>query len=221
MKAAVMAQLIFLLGAGTAGAQPAEGTKQRAMQHYQSGLRLFEKKKYVQARAEFAEGYALSHKAGFLFNMAECERLLGDKGQARALYRRYLTDDPQGKLRAEALSRCQELNLGACEVQVARAAPGVAAPAPAAAPVAPPPVTEAPAPAIPAATPTVDVRADYLPPPGGEPPRRESPPFYKRWPLWVGIGAVVVAGSITAAVLATRSSGPSTPSGDLTVDFSK
>jgi hypothetical protein len=34
-------------------------------------------------------------------------------------------------------------------------------------------------------------------------------PFYKKWPLWVGIGAVVVAGGVTAAVLATRGGGAS------------
>jgi hypothetical protein len=30
---------------------------------------------------------------------------------------------------------------------------------------------------------------------------------WKRWPLWVGIGAALVAGSVTAAVLTQRGKG--------------
>jgi hypothetical protein len=32
-------------------------------------------------------------------------------------------------------------------------------------------------------------------------------PFYKTWWFWTGVGAVVVAGTVTAIILATRSSG--------------
>lgn len=42
--------------------------------------------------------------------------------------------------------------------------------------------------------------ATFLPPPPAAPPRR---PFYKRWWFWT-VAGVVVAGSVTAAVLATR-----------------
>ena len=203
--AAALVGIVLALTTLPARAEPTPA-QQSAMRHWESGLKLFEDKKYQEALGEFAQGYALSHKAGFLFNMAECARLLGDKPQAHQLYRRYLGEHPQGKLRAEALAHCRELGVGPCE-------------APAVAP--PPPVPPVPPPKTPTAV--APARLDLVPSVASSsaPPPARPRPFYKRWPLWVGIGVVVVAGSVTAGVLATRDRGHSAPGGDATLDYTK
>jgi hypothetical protein len=53
----------------------------------------------------------------------------------------------------------------------------------------------------PAPAPGLDLAAEQPPAPS------ESPPIYKTWWFWTGVGAVVVAGTVTAIVLANRSSG--------------
>jgi hypothetical protein len=50
------------------------------------------------------------------------------------------------------------------------------------------------------AAPGLDLTAQPGPAPS------ESPPIYKKWWFWTGVGAVVVAGTVTAIVLANRSS---------------
>jgi hypothetical protein len=205
----VVATMVAALAA-SAHAQPADQQQSAAaMTHWEAGVKLFQKKRYSQASAEFAQGYAVSHKAGFLFNMAECARLLGDKNQAHDLYRRYLIQHPHGKLRSEALERCQALALGPCEAASAPAGP--------AAPVVPAKSSQVSEPDQP--RPSVPPAA--LPPASAPdlPPTTASRPFYKRWPFWVAVGAVVVAGGVTAGVLASQSGGKSIPEGGLTVDF--
>ncbi len=181
----------------TAAAQDA------AVESWNRGLQLFNRGSYAEAMKAFARGYQLSRKAGFLFNMAECARLMNDRARARQLYVRYLTEHPQGKLRAEALRRCEELGLGPCPALGREDLPGESPPPP------PPPAlqpTPQPAPYLPA-------RQEAPPPPGK--------PFYKRWPLWVGVGAVVIAGTVTAAVLASRSHDRAVPEGNYVVDFGR
>jgi hypothetical protein len=95
--------------------------------------------------------------------------------------------------------------------------PPLAKAKPAASTVKPPPLAKA----KPAAS---TVKADYLPPPAAPPGGKQerSRPFYRHWGFWAGVGAVVVAGSVTAVVLATRGDdGPSYPPSDYTLDFTE
>jgi len=199
--ARMLAAILTLLAAGGVRAQ---GPVQRARALFARGQTLFSRGAYREAMRRFAKGYELSHRPGFLFNMAECARLLGDRKAAHPLYVRYLREDARGRYRAEAIRRCEALELGPCLTPP---------PPPAPAPVVPGAVLEGrratlapvsastPPPAATAPTVAVSMR----PPP----PRPVERPFYKKWPLWVGIGAVVVAGGVTAAVLATRGGGAS------------
>ena len=75
----------------------------------------------------------------------------------------------------------------------------------------PPPAgaAEAPAPlaaAPPAATAPVALVGEGTPPPDAE------RPLYKRWPFWVGAGAVVAGAVVLGIVLASSNSGLSPPS---------
>jgi hypothetical protein len=85
-------------------------------------------------------------------------------------------------------------------------APPPAAPVP---PLPTPTPTPAPEPvAAPAQPAGVDLTAAATPP-------EEPTPIFKTWWFWTGVGAVVVAGAVTAVVLASRGGGTSVPDSSL------
>ncbi len=111
-----------------------------AKAHYEQGQTLYTAGQFAEARAEFLAGFELSHKPAFLFNAAECARLLGNISVARDGYDQYLKLDPNGKLAMLAMQRLAELG------PVTSAPPKPSEPAP-----TPPP---APAPTLPPPAPT-------------------------------------------------------------------
>lgn len=74
----------------------------RARELFELGTKAFDESRYDKAEAAFSEAYELSHRAGFLWNMAQCARLRGDDSRALELYREYLAKSPKGSERAEA-----------------------------------------------------------------------------------------------------------------------
>jgi len=177
----------------------AADSEAQARTHFDQGQKLTAQGRYTDAISEFTSGWELSHKPLFLFNIAECARLAGERERARMNYQLYLEKDPQGKLAGKAKERLTEL-----EQKAVQAPTPVAAPAPAAAPSAPP------APPATATTPAAitSPATDGLTAAAAPPPQRK--PIWKRTGFWVGIGvgaAVLVAGATTAGVLATRGSG--------------
>ena len=79
-----------------------------AKAHYEQGQTLYTAGQFAEARAEFLAGFELSHKPAFLFNAAECARLLGNTSVARDGYDQYLKLDPNGKLAMLAMQRLAE-----------------------------------------------------------------------------------------------------------------
>jgi tetratricopeptide (TPR) repeat protein len=75
----------------------AEDPREVAKQHYQRGKTLQAAASYVEAIAEYEQGFALVPTPEFLFNIAQCYRLSGDKRHAVDYYRRYLDAAPEGK----------------------------------------------------------------------------------------------------------------------------
>jgi tetratricopeptide (TPR) repeat protein len=80
-----------------------------AKAHFEQGQTLTAAGQFAEARAEFLAGFELSHKPAFLFNAAECSRLMGKNDVAREGYDQYLKLDPNGKLAMLALQRLDEL----------------------------------------------------------------------------------------------------------------
>jgi hypothetical protein len=80
-----------------------------AKTHYEQGQTLYAAGRFAEARAEFLAGFELSKKPAFLFNAAECARLLGDTRVARDGYNRYLELEPNGRLAMLAMQRLSEL----------------------------------------------------------------------------------------------------------------
>jgi len=197
---------------------------EKAKVYYQQGQSLYAQGRYREARAEFSAGYDLSKKPGFLFNMAECSRLLGERAAALQTYQRYLVEDPSGKLVALAKQRIAELQASSPAPTGVPPPPPIADPAatvgtrdaPSTPKAAPSPVPNPPParrtvadpswerPASSPVIPSPKVAAEQLTPPGRtgtDEPMDTTPvsrPIWKKWPFWAVVGGVVVG---TSAVL--------------------
>lgn len=84
-------------------------------QHFQHG-------EFVAALVEYEAGYRLTRLPGFLLNIAQCHRQLGDLRKARAFYRKYLIVAPTAPRRAEV-----EESIRSLDKKIAEEAPGEAA----------------------------------------------------------------------------------------------
>jgi tetratricopeptide (TPR) repeat protein len=188
IAAIVTAGLIASLASARAAAAPSEKERD-ARTHFQAGETKFKAGEFDAALAEYQAGYDAKPLPGFLVNIAQCQRRLGDLKAARATYQKFVLVAPDSPLVPQVRSMIAEIDglldstdksksgNGAAGEEKPEATPPPAAkaePEPAAAPVL---VAAAPAPA----------------------PARSS----HRWWLWGAIGAVVVGGAVTAVVLSS------------------
>jgi tetratricopeptide (TPR) repeat protein len=198
VAAAILTALMLAGGGGVARAADPNAEKARA--HFQQGDTYFKLDKYAQALQEFEEAYLAKQDASFLYNIAQCHRLMGNRVEAIRFYKRYIADAPTAANRPVAEKHIRELEaaLGAEELAGAHVAP---APSPGATPATggspagsaqPPPTTVAldarPAPA-PAGT--LLTEAPSL-------SQSDDQPIYTKWWFWTGVGGVVVAGLLVA-----------------------
>jgi hypothetical protein len=182
---------------------PKDSAKAQAIgrAHFQRGQKLSTQGDHDGAYREFEAGYAATGRPLFLFNMAESARAAGDAVRAKDNYLEFLRIEPRSALAATAQARIADIDRAS--------APPEPAPPPAAPPLLPPSAMTA-APANPAGTP--------LPP--APPPPEDQPSFVHRWPFWVGVASVVVAGGAIAYVV-SRDSGttPACGSGCAQLNF--
>ena len=82
---------VSLLALGMAGVARGDGDW-RAQQR--EGERLFDASEYRGALEAFKRAWAAHEDADLLFDIAECQRLLGDKAEAARAYRGYLRRKP-------------------------------------------------------------------------------------------------------------------------------
>jgi tetratricopeptide (TPR) repeat protein len=83
----------ILLSAALATPAVAGGdADERARGHYEIGLGLYRLGDYRGALKEFGAGYELAHKPGFLLNLGQTYRKLGELREARDMYRQFLAD---------------------------------------------------------------------------------------------------------------------------------
>jgi hypothetical protein len=101
--------LIFLLQAPASNAQEPEA-RERAHQHYQSGVSLFESGNKEQALVEFELANEIAPRPENVFMVAQCEYHLGRLVEARAHYRAYLAAQSQGELADLARLRIEAIN---------------------------------------------------------------------------------------------------------------
>lgn len=215
MRAAVR---VVLAGAVVClAASPGLGAdnKSAAKDHYDKATTEYALAHYLEAAKEFEQAFALKPDPALLYNVAQAYRLAGEKAHALEIYRNcqrmYARRcGPPG----DADRRIKELEAA---IAAERPAPGpvplpapasrpapttVATPPPARVAAAPPPVSPAPLPPAPSprAEPATSTLVRQSPSPGDT----ESPPVYKRWWFWTGVGAVVAGAVITAVLLSGR-----------------
>lgn len=93
-----VAVALLVLAALAAPVRAAGDDEERARGHYEIGLGLYRLGDYRGALKEFGAGYELAHKPGFLLNLGQTYRKLGELREARDMYRQFLSavrsDDP-------------------------------------------------------------------------------------------------------------------------------
>jgi len=145
IRTATLALLLAATANGTSHADPdlAAERDAQARAYFERGVAHVKAHRYLEARAEFAAGYELSHRPTFLFNMAECSRLDGRLDLAREGYERYLREAPTGPEAENAKKRLATLG-DKVEPPPAPSSPTPAAPPPPPQIVGPPPMFVAP-----------------------------------------------------------------------------
>lgn len=168
--------------AATEAEKLARRSFERAEAHFKAGL-------YGEALAEYQDGYDRLPLPGFLINIAQCQRRLGDLTQALSTYRKFILVAPDSPYVPEVKALVAEIEKSLESEQGAAAAGTKEEIAPPPLPVAAPvPDTEPSVVAQPAAL--------VVQPVDDSPPRAET-----RWWLWGTVGAAVVAGVVTAVLL--------------------
>lgn len=101
---------------------PAEQRRVEAEALHEEGKKLANAGQYSEARKKFLQAYAKNPLPGPLFNAARMEHLLGEYGDALALYRTYLALPPSEKVTAEARKDAEqfarECESKVCQIEV-------------------------------------------------------------------------------------------------------
>ena len=175
---------IACLMAGPASADT-ERDVEKAKAHHAAGMRHYNVSEYDDALKEFKEAYKAKENPVFLFNIGQCYRKLGNNAEALTYFRRHLRleGDAQNRVESERLIK---------EIETAEQDKNSAHPAPI---PLPQPDRQIPAPAGSVNTGTAPVVGS-------------SPPIYRRWWFWTGVGAVALGVIVTGIVLAGSGSDP-------------
>ncbi|HEX3902413.1 MAG TPA: tetratricopeptide repeat protein [Polyangia bacterium] len=204
--AAVGVVVALAAGLDAAPALGAPNPAEREARHrFDEGEVQYRAGRYAEALAKYQQGYSAMPLPGFLVNIAQCQRRLGDLKTARATYREFVLVAPDSRLVPEVEALIKQLDAliadlasgGSGETAAQIGGDGdVHATDPAA-----PPLTLAPAapvaePALVTAPPSAATEA---------PPRRS----HARWWLWGGVAVAAVAGGVATAI-ALSSSGSTT-----------
>lgn len=218
----VLVALLLMSGQPSRAADP---RLDAARAHSQEGDSYYKLEKYANAITEYEQAYLAKPDPSFLYNIAQCHRLMGQGAEAIKFYRRFLKDAPTAPNRAVAEKHIRDLEDASAGTAPPATAPLTAsrpppvAPAPVSVipPTEPPPAASPPTPTSPSpafnpllptstpvsTTPTVEN--------GTTSTQTESHPIYSRWWFWAGVGAVVVGGIVLIA--ATAKHDPPCPGG--------
>jgi len=184
MRSVVAGMLLFLVAAGVAHAD----NKQVAKEAFVEGSRQYELGDFKAALDAFKRAYLNYEEPAFLFNIAQCQRQLGDKPEAIRTYKIFLRKVPHAPQRAEVERIIADLQAAAEQEKAARTRPPMETMQPPAAtattPASPPPPVATPA--APVSEPAVAAA------PASPAPAADHQPLYKKWWLWTAVGVVAV-----------------------------
>jgi tetratricopeptide (TPR) repeat protein len=163
---------------------------EKAREHFKSGEAFFKLEKYKEALDEYEQGYMARSDASFLYNIAQCHRLMGNKTAALRFYRRFLDEATRVPNRPMVEQHIRDLE------KALAAAPAEPPPttAPAAAALPTPPPIDLSAPASSASdsaligTPATGAGANAT--------TSSDEPLIKRWWFWPAVGVVAIGAGI-------------------------
>ena len=164
-----------------------------AKRFFLSAQKHFDLGEYADALHDFKEAYRVQEDPVFIYNIAQCQRLLGQNVDAIHSYKSYLRRSPEAPNRAEV-----ERKIAALEALPAQSTPAAAVNTTTAQTTTPAqtgPTTTAPA--------SVQVVAVA--------PHAQQQPLYKKWWLWTAVGAAVVVVGVGLGVGLSRPSTPQFP----------
>jgi len=194
-----LALILSALGAPAARAAP-NAAEREARRHFDEAELSYRAGHYAEALAKYQAGYAAVPLPGFLVNIAQCQRRLGDLKTARATYREFVLVAPDSRLVPEVATLIKQLDTLIAELASGgsgetAAEVGAGADVHATDPSAPP-LSLAPAAPTEASTETAALVA--IPAPlATEAPRHRS---HARWWLWGGIAVAAVAGGVVTGI---------------------
>jgi Tfp pilus assembly protein PilF len=182
--------LAFLLAVqGAARAEDGEAGRR----YFKRGQELLKNNDYRAAAKAFEAGYAAAPRVGFLLNIGNCYRKLGELSKAREHYWRFLDaapkDHPSRLAVMEYLRQMEQIEADGVSVDTTPTKPAAAPLELAPAfdrPAAPRPASRPSAPAPAVGLTVVDVHT-----------AEEKPPVWKRWWFWTVLGGAVAAGAAT------------------------
>src|SRR5262252_8044490 len=102
-------------------APPTEAQKKEAKAHFEQGRSFYDAGAYDDALREYQAAYKLMPAPQFLFNIAQCYRLKGDKQNAIDYYQKFLDKAPDSPVADEARDYIAKLKLQ-MELEAAEAA---------------------------------------------------------------------------------------------------
>jgi hypothetical protein len=217
-RARLVIALLLVAALGSVAHAAASSADKQARRSFQSAEAHFRAGRFGEALADYQAGYEKSPLPGFLINIAQCHRRLGDLHKARASYQKFVMVAPDSPHVPEVKTLIGELDrliadLDSKKPEKPSREPEGETPPPAvgADPASLPPVSPPPAPPSPvAAAPMFDVRA-----PAPEPEPEPAPRAKSRWWLWGLIGVAVAGGTATAFALAPSSTSTTVHEGTL------
>jgi tetratricopeptide (TPR) repeat protein len=158
------------------GASRAESPTQAAKRLYQSASKHYALQDFVTALDEFQQAYGIKEDPAFLFNIAQCQRLLGQREPALRSYKIFLSREPNAPNRADVQGHIDALQ-GELDAQAHADAEAKAR-------------AEAEAKARDDAARVAAMTAAQNTLVAAPPPKKT--PVYKKWWLWTTVGVVVV-----------------------------
>ena len=96
-------------GAAPPAADPPGSPTAAARAHAKQGLALYDLKRFQEAFNEFEQAYLIEQDPALLYDMAQCQRKLGNNEEALHFYRTYLRRVPKGPSAVEAEKRAREI----------------------------------------------------------------------------------------------------------------
>ncbi|MCU1277167.1 MAG: hypothetical protein JWM53_713 [bacterium] len=181
----VLGLVIVLALGGVAAADEAAVAKR----FFLSGSKHFDLGEYSDALNDFKEGYRLKDDPVFLYNIAQCHRLLNQNTEALRAYKTYLRRAPTAPNRDEV-----ERKIAA--IEAAQAAANTATTTPPNQVLPPDGHAAEPATTAPVTTgePPPATTSNSLTASAPSPADRQ--PIYKKWWLWTAVGVVAVGAGL-------------------------